>query len=206
MGTRPLAAPPAILSTGTLSTVSLDPAKLYRISTHKTNQPYFQHSGNSRFDAPGTNAVPPAPEYDSCYFGLSLDVAIAESVLHDLVPVNGAFRMSSSSLDAFYLLRFKGTPLVLADLTGVALKRLDGNADLAGHDPLYSMAQRWALAVFQNPAMVDGFIYMSRHLNTEKAVILFDRAKPKITAKRPAKLITTRGFSAAAIRFNIVAA
>lgn len=133
-------------------------------------------------------------------------MAIAESVLHDQIPINGAFRISPFSLDAFYLLRFKGTPLVLADLTGVALKKLGGNADLAGHDPLYRMAQQWALAVFQNPAMVDGFIYMSRHLNTDKAVILFNRAKPKISAKRPAKLIQASGFSAAAALFNIVAA
>ena len=54
--------------------------------------------------------------------------------------------------------------------------------------------------------MVDGFIYRSRHLNSEKAVILFDRAKPKISAKRAGKLIKASGFRAAATRFNIVAA
>lgn len=205
MSTKPLAAPPAILSTGPLTTVSLDPSKLYRIGIHHTGEPYFQRSGASRFDAPGAMLAPPAPEYDSCYFGLSLDVAMAETMLHDLSPLNGAFKISPSSLDAFYLLRFKGEPLVLADLTGVALKRLDGNADLAGH-ALYGMTQRWALAVFQNPAMVDGFIYMSRHLNTEKAVILFDRAKPKISVKKPAKLNKASGFSTSATRFNIVAA
>ena len=205
MGTKPLAAPPAILSTGPLTTVLLDPSKLYRIGTHNTGEPYFQHSGASRFDAPGTMLAPPAPEYDSCYFGLSLDVAMAETMLHDLSPVDGAFKMSPSSLDAFYLLRFKGEPLVLADLTGVALKRLDGSADLAGHD-LYDMTQLWALAVFKNPAMVDGFIYMSRHLISGKAVLLFDRAKPKISVKRPVKLNKASGFGASATRFNIVAA
>lgn len=195
-----------MLSTGALTTVCLDPSKLYRIGTHNTGEPYFQHSGANRFDAPGAKLAPPAPEYDSCYFGLSLDVAMAETMLHDLSPINGAFKISTSSLEAFYLLRFKGEPLVLADLTGVALKRLDGNADLAGHDPRYDRTQRWALAIFQNPAMVDGFIYMSRHLNSEKAVMLFDRAKPKISVRKPVKLIKASGFRAAATRFNIVAA
>lgn len=54
--------------------------------------------------------------------------------------------------------------------------------------------------------MVDGFIYMSRHLNTEKAVVLFGRAKPKIKARRAVKLIKASGFRTAAKRFHIVAA
>ena len=92
MGTKALAAPPAMLSTGPLTTVTLDPSKLYRIGTHTTGEPYFQHSGASRFDAPGAKLIPPAPEYDSCYFGLSLDVALAETMLHDLSPMNGRLK------------------------------------------------------------------------------------------------------------------
>lgn len=205
MGTRSLAPPPAILSTA-LTTVSISPAELFRIGVHETGEPYFQHSGASRFDAPGARRARPKPEYDSCYFGLSLQVASAESVLHDALPVNGAFRIAPSRLESFYLHRFDGKPLLLADLTGAALKKFDGNADLAGHDPEYKKTQKWALAVFQNPASVDGFIYMSRHLNTEKAVILFDRAKPKVIAKKPNKLVKVAGFKAAATLFNIVAA
>jgi hypothetical protein len=198
--------PPPALSTGPLTTIVVDPAELCRIGTHKTGEPYFAHSGANRFDAPGAAAVPPAPEYDSCYFGLSLEVAIAETVLHDLEPLEGAFRLSATSLDAFYLHRFMGEPLNLADLTGAALKKFAGTADLAGHDPAYNVTQRWAMAVFDNPAKVDGFMYMSRHLNTDKAVILFDRAKPKITATRPGKLIKASDFADAAMLFNIIAA
>jgi hypothetical protein len=206
LGTKQLADPPAILSAGPLTTVSIEPADLFRIGVHKTGEPYFQHSGASRFDAPGARKKMPAPEYDSCYFGLTFECAIAESVLHDLVPVDSAFRISPARLASFYLHRFEGQPLLLADLTGAALKKLDGNADLAGHDPEYKKTQKWALAVFENPAKVDGFIYMSRHLNTEKAVILFGHAKPKVIAKRPTKLINVHGFKAAASLFNIVAA
>jgi hypothetical protein len=45
---------------------------------------------------------------------------------------------------------------------------------------------------------------MSRHLNTEKAVILFDRAKPKIKIASATKLTAVRGFSAAAKMLGIV--
>lgn len=184
----------------------MNPADLFRIGVHETGEPHFQHSAASRFHAPGARKRQPKPEYESCYFGLSLQVAIAESVLHDVVPVDGAFRIAPSTLETFYLHRFGGQPLLLADLTGAALKKLDGNADLAGHDPEYKKTQKWALAVFRNPASVDGFIYMSRHLNTEKAVILFDRAKHKIKARKPNKLVKVGGFRAAAILFNIIAA
>ncbi len=45
--------------------------------------------------------VPRAPEFRTCYFGMSLSVAIAETVLHDAVPVNGAFPVASTELEAF---------------------------------------------------------------------------------------------------------
>ena len=48
---------------------------------------------------------------------------------------------------------------------------------------------------------------MSRHLNTERAVILFDRAATKVQSKpSPLLLPDTPGFAAAAAAFNIVAA
>ncbi len=205
MGTTRLTLPPAIVSTGPLRTVSINPSKLLRIGRHNTGEPYFAHWGSSRFDAPGCLSVPPKPEYDACYFGLSLPVAIAETILHDVVPVDGAFRLAPATLDAYYLIRFDGKTLTVADLTGPALKVLNGTADLAGHDN-YHLTQQWALAVFQNPAQADGFLYMSRHLNSDKALILFDRAKPKLRMKSAVALTRAPSFAAAAALFNIVAA
>jgi len=90
-------------------------------------------------------------------------------------------------------------------LHGALLKRMAGHADLAGTTD-YSLTQSWALAVFNNPPVFDGFVYMSRHQNTGKAAMLFDRAAPRLTAVRPLPLLCVKGFAAAARAFGIVPA
>lgn len=182
----------------------LAPKHLVRISQYPTGEPYFGCSGGNRFDAPG--CLGGAPEFRSCYLGFSLEVAIAESLLHDEIPVNGEFRFSLAVLEQRFVHSFAGTSLRVLDLTGVMLKRMAGHADLAG-TASYSITQQWSLAIFNNPLAFDGFVYMSRHLNTERAVILFDRAAAHLRSKpSPLALPDTTGFAAAATAFNIIAA
>ncbi len=205
MGAKPLGGPPALLSAdATLPVSEIDPAQLVRVSGFAAGEPYFGASGTNRFDAPG--CIDGKPEYRSCYLGFALDVAIAESLLHDAVPVNGQFPIATSTLRQRYVHYFAGTTLRLLELTGPLLKRLDGHADLAGTTD-YPLTQQWGLAVHQNPLQFDGFVYMSRHLNTGRAVILFDRAAGKLTAVPSAQeLCHAPGFAAAAIAFGIAPA
>ncbi len=101
---------------------------------------------------------------------------------------------------------FPAPPCAVLDLTGATLKRLSGHADLAG-TATYAVTQQWSLAVFNNSLNFDSFVYMSRHLNTERALILFDRAATRLRGKpSPLALPDTPGFAAAAGAFNIVAA
>lgn len=205
MSASPLPLPPAILANdGSLTVTRIYPRSLVRISRYPTGEPFFGHSGGNRFDAPG--CLNGAPEFRSCYLGFSLEVAIAESLLHDEIPVNGEFRFSRSALEQHYVHRFAGSALHVLDLTGAALKRLAGHADLAG-TASYAITQQWSLSVFNNPLIFDGFIYMSRHFNTGRALILFDRAAARVRGKpSPLTLPETAGFAAAASAFNIAAA
>jgi hypothetical protein len=136
--------------------------------------------------------------------GLSLPVAFAESILHDAIPEDGKFRIATSELVRANVHRFRGSLLHLADMTGAPLKQLGAHADLAGTSD-YAITQAWALAVFNNVANVDGFMYMSRHLNTDKAVVLFDRAKHKLRPLSPVKLVDEAGVVDLMKMFNIVA-
>lgn len=77
------------------------------------------------------------------------------------------------------MIRFDGIPLTLANLTGVSLKRLGGHAGLTG-TASYVTPKRWSAAIHAHPDDVDGFVYMSRHVNDEKAVVLFDRARGRL--------------------------
>ena len=44
----------------------------------------------------------------------------------------------------------------------------------------YDMPQRWSVAIYKHADRVDGFRYVSRHVNDSLAVVLFDRAGPKL--------------------------
>lgn len=180
MTTRRLTLPdPALATDDTIAVVRKAIPELIRISGHQTGEPFFGASGGNRFDAPG--CLKNTPEYKSCYLGLSFDIALAESLLHDAVPLRGAFPVAKSEIDRRWVHRFSGT-LDLMDLTGPLLKRMGGHAGLTGSGD-YRLTQKWALAVFNNPLKVDGFLYMSRHLPTHQALVLFDRAKPKLSAQ-----------------------
>jgi len=196
--------PPTLASSDNLVVTEFDPTQLYRISRFQSGEPFFGRSGANRFDAPGCELG--APEFGACYLGCTLEVAIAETLLHDEIAVDGEFQVSLDTLNSRYVHRFSGEQLRLLDLTGATLKRMAGHAELAGTAD-YSLTQQWAKAVFDNPLAFDGFLYMSRHLNTERAVVLFDRAAGKIVHIFPSSALTnTSGFAAAAIMLSIVAA
>ena len=164
---RPLALPPKDLNTQALCIEQLNPSRLYRISRHLTGEPYFGRSGGNRFDSN-------TREYGTCYLGCSLTTALAESVLHDLTPLGGYYAVSAEDLIACYVHKFFGPPLRLANLTGVYLNRLGAHGELCG-TPSYEIPQAWSQAIHSHPAAVDGFLYMSRLVNTERAIVLFDR-------------------------------
>ena len=183
MGALRLRKPDKSLSTNTdIAIVPLPVPELLRISGFETGEPYFGKSGANRFDAPGCACG--AAEYSCCYLGLSFDVALAESLLHDAVPRRGKFGIAKSEIDRRWVHRFSAH-LNLFDLTGHLLIKMGGHAALTGTSS-YKISQTWAKAVFDNPLNVDGFIYVSRHLPNELAVILFDRAASKLIPVGPA--------------------
>ncbi|MGJ7916197.1 RES family NAD+ phosphorylase [Massilia sp. LXY-6] len=200
MAAESLKPPSEALATDRFPKKYVSPTRLARISAYHTGEPYFGKSGNNRFDAPG--AATGTPEFGVCYLGTSLELAMAESILHDEIPVNGAFTITRTQIEGRFALYFGGLPLHLLDLTGPLLKRLGGNAGLAGTTD-YRLTQQWARAVYDNPAGYDGFLYMSRHLNTKRAVALFDRAKSKIQLASYSPLANAVGFKAAVKRFGI---
>lgn len=200
MAVKALNLPPEALGREQFRKVYLYPDRLVRISTYHTGEPYFGFSGKNRFDAPG--AARGTPEFGVCYLGTDLEVAIAESILHDELPINGAFQLTRQHIDNHYALYFGGHALHLLNLTGPLLKRLGGSADLAGTSD-YTITQQWSRAVYVNPFRYDGFMYMSRHQNSRRALALFDRASDKIHMTSYSTLASAAGFKRAVQRFGI---
>ncbi len=120
--------------------------------------------------------------FGTCYLGFDVLTAVAETVLHDDVPVRGRFTVARRDFEARQIVRFpRGVALQLANFTGVALKTLVGDGALSTILP-YDVPQQWGAAVHAHPAQVDGICYVSRHLNDRKAVVLFERAAAKLGA------------------------
>jgi len=172
---------------------------LVRVSAHASGEPHFGRRGANRFDDP---RLPESGRFGTCYLGRSVVVAIAETVLHDEVAVNGEFKVALDELQRRYVVTFTGSTLTLADCTGVALKRmgLDAGFSVASYDE----TQQWSVAIHDHPHRVDGFLYMSRHINDDCAVVLFDRAKPKLRAARHEPLLSTTDARAAIEALHVV--
>jgi hypothetical protein len=179
-----LSPPPENFQDLSLDTIPVQAEGLYRFSRYSSSEPYFGTTASNRFD---DQSNPRKNRFGTCYFGLDLETAIAETILHDEMPVKGAFFIAYTEIDSRYLVRFKKGSLVLANLTGLSLKRLGGNGSLSTITP-YDIPQRWAMAVHRHPKYVDGLYYMSRHLNDKPAVVLFERAKSKLVGASIEKL------------------
>lgn len=194
--------PAANFSTLPLDIQVLTPSVLYRVSTHATGEPYFGRSRGNRFDDPTAKKV---NRFGTCYLGLNLTVAIAESLLHNVEPENGRFDVPVSDIDAHDVFRFSGPALRLANLTGTHLLVLNGNGELSGTTD-YALTHQWARAVFAHPAQVDGFLYMSRRVNDSVAAVLFERDPKKPLAMTPSTPVGLGGhpeFAASAIQLRL---
>jgi hypothetical protein len=167
MAVRLLKAPDRAFDTLRLKVVNLLAKKLFRISSHLTSEPFFGKRAAHRFDDP-------RKIFGTCYFGLKIDTAVAESILHDIEPVQGGYDLDAQKVVDTYVHTFKGPDLKVADLTGHHLNVLGGHADLFG-TASYDLPMLWSRAVHEHPQQVDGFMYVSRLLTPHRAVVLFDR-------------------------------
>lgn len=129
-GTIALQPPPANFDSQVLATVAVMPAALCRVSRYETGEPHFGRTGANRFDDNNPDA---AARFGTCYFGLELAVAFAESVLHNAVPTGGHFDIPTAEIETRLALSFKGPqPLTLAKLYGMELLMYGGCGEISG--------------------------------------------------------------------------
>jgi hypothetical protein len=192
--------PPADYATWDLKTREVGPATLYRISGHSSGEPYFGRAADKRFDDPGPDA---AARYGVCYLGQRLSAAFAETLLHNEMPVDGEFIIAETELTRRFLVRFEATALlVLANFAGADLRNNGATAEIST-TPDYDVAQQWSAAIHAHPKNVDGILYVSRQLNTGRAVALFDRAAAKLRNPVYTSLAKARGISRVIKDFRI---
>jgi hypothetical protein len=129
-----------------------------------------------RFDDPDPGR---AGEFGTCYTANSIEVAFAESVIHESGRfVDGAYEVPSAELTERSVVRFAcehRKTLVLADLTGAALKALGLNNDISALAD-YSVSQAWAQAIHDADPRWQGIRYVSRQMNKGFAYAIFERS------------------------------
>lgn len=173
-----------------LATRDIHADTLFRVSRYSSGEPFFGTSMAYRFD---DNKRQKAKRFGTCYCGFDLETAIAETILHDELPVRGVFQLSASDFARRYLVRFgRREVLTVADLTGIPLKRLGGTGAISTILP-YDLPQEWSKAVHRHPQNVDGILYMSRHLNDRAAVVIFSRAAGRFGHASYASLASAPG-------------
>ena len=132
-------------------------------------------------------------------------VAFAESVIHECGRFGGgSYEVPAAELTERSVVRFaceRRKTLVLADLTGAALKALGLNNDISASGD-YTVCQGWAQAIHDASARWDGIRYVSRQMNKGFACAIFDRSG--LTKLRAEKL-KARQIDELCDRFNVAA-
>ena len=110
-----------------------------------------------------------------------LRLLLCSDGLHGVIGLEeldlGAYEVPAAELTQRSIVRFIGErrkTLVLADLTGVALKSLGLNNDLSASAD-YAVSQTWARAIHGASPRWDGIRYVSRQLNKGFAYAIFER-------------------------------
>ncbi len=177
-------------------------ASLVRLSRHPATEPYWS-AGVYRFDDPQQSR---AGAFGTCYTASSIEVAFAESVIHESGRfVGGCYEVPAAELAERRVVRFacegRKKTLVLADLTGAALKSLGLNNDISASAD-YTTSQAWAQAIHDASSRWDGIRYVSRQMNKGFAYAVFERSG--LRKLRAAKL-KARQVDELCDRFNVTA-
>jgi hypothetical protein len=163
------------LASATLVTEQIHPNQLVRISSHNTGEPFFGRKGGNRFDDPMLG-------YGTCYLGFSLHCAFAETLLHDAEPdpkLNQGFSVPLADLRRQHVVELDGSPLEVVTFYGSSLRLLGPDGAISTVKP-YDIPQAWSQGIHAHRQRVDGIRYVSRNMNSETAVVLFERAEPKL--------------------------
>ena len=157
-------------------TVSVPIAELGRLSGNPASEPYWARSAGHRFDDP----LPAASKrFGVLYAAQDLETAFSESVIHECsLHAGGRYVVPRSELERRAVVRFghpRRSRLVLADMTGDALKAMGLNNDLSAGDD-YLISQQWSRALFEAKPRLAGIRYLSRQRNDAYCYAVFERS------------------------------
>ena len=184
-----------------LRPVWVEVASLVRLSRRPATEPYWS-TGVYRFDDPDPGG---ADAIGTCYAASTIEVAFAESVIHECGRfLGGTYEVPAAELTERSVVQFaceRRKTLVMADLTGAALKALGLNNDISASAD-YAASQAWARAIHGASPRWDGIRYVSRQMNKGFAYAVFARSGLR---KLHAERLKARQVDDLCDRFNVTA-
>jgi hypothetical protein len=179
----------------------IEVASLVRSSRNPATEPH-RAAGVYRFDHPDPGG---ADSFGTCYTASTIEVAFAESVIHECGPfVGGSYEVPAAEVTERSAVRFaceRRKTMVLADLTGAALEALGLNNDISASAD-YTTSQAWARAIHDAGPRWDGIRYVSRQMNKGFAYAIFERSGLR---KLRAEKLEARQVDDLCDRFNVTA-
>ncbi|AXA90150.1 RES family NAD+ phosphorylase [Massilia sp. YMA4] len=163
---------------GQLCFCHVDIRALLRLSLRPGMEPWWGTTGRFRFDDP-------AHGFGVTYVAGGLDVAVCETILHEVGDHrDGEWWVDHSSVERRSIVRYvhpdpAKTRLRLVDLTGIALKGLGLTNDISAQDD-YTHTQLLSGAIHAQVPEADGIRYVSKHMNTSFAAALFERSGVRV--------------------------
>jgi hypothetical protein len=164
---------------GNLPVFKVDARRLLRLTRFPQTEPYWGKNKAYRFDDP-------AQVYGATYTALRIEVAFAETILHQRALYTGKqWVIDEANIVERHVVTYTRPArpnLLVADFTGANLKALGLNNDLCSSDD-YTDSMAVSSALHAQIPELDGIMYVSRQMNTGLAVALFERSKVELESK-----------------------
>ena len=183
---------------GILRVIKIDATRLLRLTRFPKTEPYWGKSKAYRFDDP-------AQVYGATYTALHMEVAFAETILHQKGHFTGGqWVIGEANVLERHIVTYMRPAkpnLLVADFTGTMLKALGLNNDLCSADN-YTESMAVSSALHAQLPELDGIMYVSRQMNRGLAVALFERSEVALEST-VTRLIDHPDYDALLSAFNV---
>ncbi|MYM92668.1 RES family NAD+ phosphorylase [Duganella vulcania] len=183
---------------GSLRIVDIETTDLLRLTRFPATEPYWGKGKAYRFDDP-------AQVFGVTYAAFTIDVAFSETILHQKgCFIDNQWMINESNVMERSVVTYTrpgNQSLKIAELTGKSLKAIGLNNDICSSDD-YTTSMAISSALHAQLHDVDGILYVSRQMNTDLAVALFERSNVQVDGNAT-KFIDHADFDALLKSFNV---
>lgn len=162
----------------------------YRIHNQKRNSIDWNHKAVNRFNAPNG-------EFSTLYAASSFNAAFIETL--GRMPEHHV--VAEADVKTRQVTTIQSESLTLLNLSGPLLAQLGLDGNFTTY-PDYPWTRAWSLALWRHPIQADGLLYLSRFDPSQSCIVLYDRAKAKVSVASSGPVELHPGYGACLELYN----